>query len=215
MAVLLSAFYLSAFASAPAVYVYDSFGPGNTYSNTRWLVEGSNGPHAYQAHAENFVPGISGNLSQIQLATAVLGTDPFSNFFIAQDNGSGIPGSILESFNNVANVDGLLTIDSVTTPLLQAGQKYWFCDEPADPDSYAAWYENSQGLTGNWAFEPSEWNWYNVGTAGYSDSVFSISVVPVPEPSNVALVLLSAGILAVPGWRRSHNLAPVYGNSEC
>lgn len=192
-------FHFSAFAST-TVFVYDSFGPGNTYSTTRWLVEGTAGPHGYQGHAESFVPNISGYLNQVQVATLLEGGWPTSNFFIAQDSGSGIPGTTLESFNNVSNGNGLLTLNSVSTPLLQAGQKYWLCDEPVAPSTYTGWYFNSQGFTGNYAFETTQGSWFP-GSSGQTDSVFSISVVPVPEPSDAALVLLGAGLLVARSQR--------------
>ena len=170
-----------------------------TYSNVHWVVGGTSSMYGYQAHAEYFVPSTSGYLSQIQLATIVEGGVPQSDISIAQDNGSGLPGTILESFNNVTDANnGILTINSLTTPLLQAGQTYWLCDRPAASSTFTGWYMNNQGLTGHDAFATtqSSQNWFNLGASGTADSVFSISVIPVPEPSTAGFVLLGAGFWA-------------------
>lgn len=184
-----------------AIYVFDSFGAGMTYSNVHWVVSGTAAPtFGYQAHAEYFVPNVSGYLSQIQLATLVESGLPESDFSIAQDNGSGLPGTALESFNNIIDTaNGILTLNSITTPLLQAGQKYWLTDRPVATDTITAWYENNQGLTGDDAFATtgSGENWYNLGAASTADSVFSISVVPVPEPSSAGLLLLATALWAI------------------
>ncbi len=204
--ILLPALQSATFANP--VLVYDSFGSGNSYSSVHWLVEGTSGPHGYQGHAEFFVPNISGYLDQIQVATdanIVAGGQPFSNFFIAQDNGSGVPGSILESFDNLSVPTGVLTINSVATPLLQAGQTYWLCDEPTDPGTVTGWYENNQGLTGDDAFETTgPGSWTTLGASSETDSVFSISVTPVPEPSTVGLLFLSV-LLAGRRYRITKN----------
>lgn len=194
-AILSPTFHFSAFATTP-VYVYDSFGPGGSYSNLHWLIEGSSGSEGYQGHAESFVPAISGYLSEIQLATLPETGSPNSNFSIAEDNGSGLPGTILESFNNLQNPIGFMTINSVTTPLLQAGQTYWICDQPSAANTVTSWYWNSQGLTGNDAFATTGTgeSWNNGGAAGTGDAVFAVTVVPIPEPSTASLILLGAGL---------------------
>jgi hypothetical protein len=177
--------------------VYNSFGPGNTYnSGIVWAVGGAAASGGYRGQAEYFVPGISGNLTTIQLATLQLGGSKLSNFFIAQDDGNGIPGTILESFLSVQNANGLMTINSATQPLLQAGQKYWLCDEPTADNSYNGWYQNSQGVANGFAFERSQWGWSFVGAPAPSSGVFSVAVAPVPEPSVAGLAVLGIGVLA-------------------
>jgi hypothetical protein len=193
--ILLPAFNFSASATS-ATLVYSSFGPGSTYnSGADWIVGGSASLHGYQGHAEYFVPGFSGYLSQIQVGTKVLGGVALSDFFIAQDNGSGIPGAVLENFSNVSDPNGVLTLNSVTTPLLQAGQKYWLCDEPADPNTYTGWCLNSRSITNGYATETSQGGWFALASSPVASCVFSISAVPVPEPSTAGLVFVGAGLL--------------------
>ena len=200
------AFCFSASAQGP-VYVYNSFGPGNTYEyGGGWVVAGSDGipgGTGYLGTAEYFVPDISGNLNEIQLATFFMSGSAVCNFYIAQDNGSGIPGAILESFTGVPTPNGILTIDSVAKPFLQSGQKYWLCDEPAYANTGTLWMLNTQGVANDFALETAEWAWHPASPDGATDGVFSISVIPVPEPSAAALLLSATAVVL---WRRRRRL---------
>jgi len=184
------------------VVVFDSFGPGNTYnSGIDWAVGGAATSGGYRGQAEVFIPGISGYLSTIQLATIRLSGSGFSNFFIAQDDGSGIPGVILETYSSVLNANGLLTLNSAAQPLLQAGTKYWLCDEPTASNSFNGWYQNNQGYASGFAFERSQWGWSSV-TGPPNSGVFRVSVIPVPEPSITGLAALGAGCILFLRFRK-------------
>jgi len=177
------------FAASP-VAVFDSFGPGGTYNTTvGWGVTGASSSGGYRGQAEWFVPGTSGNLNAITLAMYTQGVSPRDNFFIAQDNGSGIPGTILESYLNISTPYGLLTLNSSSQPLLRAGTKYWLCAEPTDSTTVTAWFENNQNYTPGYAFERSQWGWSAVTDPTHSppSGVFRVTVTPVPEPSTLAL----------------------------
>jgi len=173
------------------VVVFNSFGPGNTYgSGIVWAVSGASVSGGYRGQAEFFTPATSGYLSSVLLATYHISGSGLSNFYIAQDNGNGIPGNILESFTDVLNASsGFVTLNSTVKPLLQAGTEYWLCDEPAADYSYNAWYQNNQGYAPGSAFERSEWSWSAIPGAENS-GVFRVSVTPVPEPSVTGLVIL-------------------------
>jgi hypothetical protein len=176
------------------VVVFDSFGPGNTYlSSVVWGVSGASTSGGYRGQAEWFLPGISGNLSSVVLATFRSSGSGRSNFYLAQDNG-GIPGTILESYLNVQNnPNGLLTLTSAGQPLLQAGTKYWLADEPADLTTVNGWFENNQSFTNGFAFERSQWGWQAADHA--ASGVFRVSVTPVPEPTAFALIGLGVCLL--------------------
>lgn len=189
---------------ATTVYVYNSFGPGNTYnSGVVWAVSGAAASSGYRGQAEFFVPSISGSLSTIQLATYLVSGSHLSNFYLAQDSGSGVPGAILESWMNVQNVNGLLTLNPTTQLLLQAGQEYWLCDEPAAANSFNGWFENNQNIANGFAFETAEWSWGAITDHAPPSGVFSVSVTPVPEPTTTALILLGIVLLARRGRRNS------------
>ncbi len=181
--------------SRAQVVAYNSFGPGNSYnSGIVWAVSGASTSGGYRGQAQFFTPDISGYFYSVMLATYHVSGSGLSNFYLAQDSGSGTPGTILESFTSVANVNGLLTLDSTATPLLQAGTNYWICDEPTAGNSYNGWYENSQGVTG-FAFERSEWSWSAIPSPSPGSGVFEVNVTPVPEPSALALCILCGSCL--------------------
>jgi hypothetical protein len=181
---------------APVV-VYNSFGPGNSFiSNVGWGVSGASSSLGYRGQAETFVPGISGSLSSIQLAMFHSSGSGRSNFYLAEDNGSGLPGTILESYLNVFSPGGVLTLSSSTQSLLQAGVKYWVEAEPADATTVSGWYENNQSIANGFAFESSQGAWGWVTPPAPPSGVFRISVTPVPEPSTLGLVCLGGYFLS-------------------
>jgi hypothetical protein len=191
---------LPARAAVAPVIVFDSFGPGNSFLNSVvWGVSGASTSYGYRGQAEWFVPTISGYLSSFTLATYRQSGSGLSDFYIAEDSGSG-PGTIMESFLDTANnPNGLLTINSTVQPLLQAGVKYWLCDEPADSTTSNGWYENNQNYLPGFAFETSPWSWSVVNPPYVPPSgVFRVTVIPVPEPSIAGLLAFGVFLLARP-----------------
>jgi hypothetical protein len=193
-------FNSSLWSCAAPVYIYNSFGPGNTFnSGVVWAVSGASTSGGYRGQAEFFVPSVSGYLNTIQLATYHVSGSQLSDFFIAQDNGSGTPGPILESWTGTQNnANGILTLNPSTQLLLQAGQEYWLCDEPSAANSYNGWYENTQQIINGFAFERSQGGWSAFTDTAHSppSGVFSVTVTPVPEPSITALTLLGLVLFA-------------------
>jgi hypothetical protein len=160
-----------------------------------WGVSGASTAGGYRGQAEWFVPGISGNLSSVVLATYQSSGSGRSNFYLAEDSG-GIPGTILESYLNVQNnANGLLTLTSGGQPLLQAGTKYWLGDEPADATTVNGWFENNQSYTNGFAFERSQWGWQATSDPSHS-GVFRVSMTPVPEPATFALISMGFCLVA-------------------
>jgi len=186
-------------AAAQTVVVFDSFGAGNSYNTSvAWGVSGGATSGGYRGQAEWFVPDASGNLTASTLAMFQQGGTGRVNYFMAQDNGSGIPGTILETYNNTLTPTGLLTLNSSTHPFLQAGLTYWLCAEPADSTTSNAWFENNQGRALGFAFERSQWGWSAVNPGlNLNSGVFRISVTPVPEPTTCGLVALGFCLLAL------------------
>jgi hypothetical protein len=165
--------------TTPPVIVFDSFGPGWRYNQQIVsAISGADTSYGYISHTEYFTPSTSGNFSNAVLATYHVSGSLLSNFFITSDDFGG-PGTILESFLNVPNnANGLLTLNSVAHPFLEAGRSYYLADEPADPTSLNGWY---------WASQPSD------------NCVFRISAIPVPEPA-VASLAIAGLCLAARRW---------------
>jgi hypothetical protein len=178
---------ISVIGETPVV-VFNSFGPNNGYNHgVVWGVTGGSSSGGYRGQAEWFVPSASGTLSSFTLPTFRQSGSGRSNFFIAQDDGSGThPGTILESFLNTANNNnGLFTLTSIGKPLLEAGATYWLCDEPADATTVNGWFEG-QSYAPGFAFERAPWSWDFVAS-GPPSGVFSVSVLQVPEPATLLL----------------------------
>ena len=182
-----------------AVYVYNSFGPGNTFvTYADWGIQGASASGGYVGHGELFVPTLSGNLQSVQLALVTLsGGTSVANFYVAANNG-GTPGPVLASFMNVvapASSSGsfLVTLNSVTQPLLQAGTTYWLYGEPAASTTAIGWLVNNQGYANNYAQENPPGVWTSGPVTFGANGVFDVSVTPVPEPSIAGLLILGAG----------------------
>jgi hypothetical protein len=185
----------SSWAQTPVV-VYDSFGPGDTYrSSTVFPVQGSDTSPGYRGHAEWFVPAISGNFYSALLANVRIAGTGRSNFFLAEDSGFNTPGTILESFLG-RGASAAQALNSTVRPPLVAGVKYWLCAEPSDTLSFSGWFENNQGVTPGYATEAAPWSWSTLTAYAPPSGVFRVSVIPVPEPTSVALISLGLLVMA-------------------
>ncbi len=178
------------------VYVYNSFGPGNTYvTYADWGVFGASSPGGFVGHAESFVPSVSGNLETLQVAVGQLsGGTGLVNFSVAADSG-GTPGATLESFMNVlappsSSSSFLVTMNSITQPLLQAGSTYWLCAEPAEATTAIGWFVNNQGYANEYSQESPPGVWTSAPVIIGANGVFDVAVIPVPEPSMARLAML-------------------------
>jgi len=206
------AFVVLAGISIPShaqVIVFDSFGPGNTYGGVVWGVSGAaSAAPGYRGQAEFFTPAVSGDLDSIEVATYHVSGSDLSDFYIAQDNGSGILGANLESFLNVQNVDGLLTLDSTPDVLLQAGTEYWLCDVPAASTSYNGWYQNDQGQANGFAYERSPSGW--MSASGADSGVFEITVTCFPDKAwTMELGIMSGCCILLFRGRKEHLVFPL------
>lgn len=195
-------------AVQPPVFVYNSFGPGNTYTTyADWGVSGASGPGGFVGHAESFVPTVSGNLEALQVAVGQLSSGTgLANFFVAANSG-GTPGVKLESFMNVlaspsSSSSLLVTMNSITQPLLQAGTTYWLCAEPAQNTTAIGWFVNNQGYSNEYAQESPPGMWTSAPVTIGANGVFDVSVIPVPEPSIVGLAILGSGFVSICRLRR-------------
>ena len=128
-------------SSASAAVVYSDFAAGQSYvSGQGWTVQQS------QYIAGDFTPIADYTLTSITLAFGYFSnsTDTFN--FALTSNASGSPGTVIESWTTqAATIFGqpdLMTLNSVGSVPLVAGQTYWITAESATASANGAWNLN-------------------------------------------------------------------------
>lgn len=137
--------------------VFNSFGPSKSYRTTNaWAVIPA-------AHAEWFIPQISGKLTEITLAIEPDdgNTHPGNaTVFIATDK-RGFPKRTLETFTVApGSPGGLATLQSVRQPQLKAGAKYWLA---VRSEGGWRWHFNNQSVIHNAVREIQHGRWASAG----------------------------------------------------
>jgi hypothetical protein len=109
-------------------------------------------------------------------------------------------GTTLESWNHATTAVGwtpvLETLESVTHPLLSAGQTYWIVAESSEPafvDPVWVAAGNGPSYTVGFIDFQSSPNWQVGLTSGPPGIV--INAAPVPEPATLALLLLGVPLV--------------------
>ncbi len=185
---------LPSLSGAPVV-VFSNYGPGDTFNTAvGWGINGSAiQPYGYRGQAQRFTPGITGNLSSIELALYRWSGSGRSNISLVEDAGGYPTGTVLETFPYVlSSAHTLLT--SATQPLLEAGLTYWVRAEPYDTTTSSGWYYNNQGAATTFGFSFSPGVWQIMPPPAPSDGVFRVSVIPVPEPGTCCFLMLALAI---------------------
>lgn len=159
--------------------VFNAFGPGGTFRpTTLWGV-------GRDAHAEWFVPTLSGNLSEIVAAIDPIGGNPRpgkATIFLAEDR-NGFPGRTLESFSVRPDAaTNLLTLKSVKQPMLESGVKYWL---GARSKGNWRWHFNDQNVVHNSARETGRNKWASAGDYCYIGA-FSVRISTNAPPQTAA-----------------------------
>jgi hypothetical protein len=209
-----SLFLLSALGllliSSPAntAIIHNNFGSGDSFNASNfWRASTFENPSSVlpgKDLASPFTP--SGNdffLDQIEIAVRLEAGPNLLDVWIMSDN-SNSPGSILESFDFAGDVPGsadIISKNSVSRPVLNAGTKYWIALSTAsgDPNNTSVdWYLTDPEVLDTMAFrnpEGGSWSAYTTTV-----SAFRISGTPVPIPG--AIWLLSSGLIGLIGLRR-------------
>ena len=204
----------AALAAAPAPAaaqptLFDTFGPGLSYSAFNYGVNGAGDSQAFR-----FVPSASAPLGQITVALGRTGAAQTATVFTLFEGASSTSlGRQLEVFTvpNVAPpaltppfTGVTVTFTSVAQPLLTAGQGYWLAySEP----------EAANGASSLWFFSPLGVTAPRIHFNGAVDPravlpAFRVeaAVAVVPEPATFGLVAVgvavAGGVAAQSGRRR-------------
>lgn len=201
---------VSVSATAAPVVVYSSFGSGDSFNtNTSWLIDGSSPPE-YQAIASPFVvTGGSFSLDKIEVAVKSMASDPMVVYLRANTPGM-LPGNVVESFTIPSDVmttlqsgPAILSIDSVTHPVMVDGLYYWLAIEPGTSGTNARWHYSSPVMAVMVGYDLGT-GWSKAGGVAPAYRV-TATFVPVPEPTTLGL--LGLGALALVGRARRHRAA--------
>jgi hypothetical protein len=199
---------LSIFAALPArskadpIVIYNNFGPGQTYGPDAWAAVGPTNPVFPGVQSEvalSFTPTTTSTFDAVLLPLAYnFGTNSVNVSLTA--DASGHPGTTLESFS----LTGLPTfptgavyqLNSVTDPLLTAGDTYWITFSPGASDTLASWFQNSTGVIG-FSGSSDGGNTWNVSANPAPTMEVEGQLLVTPEPSS--LVMLAVGMCTM-GW---------------
>lgn len=191
---------------ARAGVIFNDFGAGDAYNCcTGWTVSGISSPVGAELDVANlFTAAISGTVSQIDLALALVSGDGGATVSLWTDN-AGLPGSELGAWGVTATPGfgsccAIVTIPGLGAPNLVAGQSY-FMVMVADTTSWDAWNWNSQGVNGLVMYNENGGGWTSEGTTTLGAFDVLSGGVGVPEPAT--MTLLGAGLLLVLARKRA------------
>jgi hypothetical protein len=194
-------------ATGPTVAVYDNFGPGSAHKvNSGRTVLGPSYP-TQQELAVRFVPSVSGDLSEVDVAGAFVAGSNYVILNIASDSG-GVPGSTLTPLADIhflgsgGDPSGSYQAGVVSGSLpITAGTAYWIVATAGASNTDTVWDGTTNTL-------PGDVYLYNIkdGTGWHNDpsgvtASLRVLAVTVPEPS-AALASLWAGSLLLLRRRR-------------
>ena len=187
---LVGAIVLTPAERANSALLTSTFGPGDSFLGGSYLIGNS---LFQQEIAAAFAPEVTATLDTIRVAAFFdSGLNDFT-VYIAPDI-EGEPGSPLESFTNLSlgAVPGILTLNSISHPLLAADTRYWVVmTAPQLVNSQGEWNLNDQGFGGVLArnfFGSFVWT----PDPGPTPA-FDVSGAVVPEPST--FLVTSAGLV--------------------
>ena len=207
--ILTSVGILTLLFAVPAVSRADSvlftnFGAGFSYNTGIGNVVGFDGNR--YAQGDTFTPTAGADFSSLDIALSCFSACP-DNLSVSLDaNKGGTPGAALESFSVsgaslgvFGNNNAPLVLNSVLMPLLTAGTEYWVTVS-SDPNDSIAWNLNSTGDTSSEAMSTDGGTtWF--APSGLTPNAYQVNgttlVSPVPELSNLNLMLVGLGLVLV------------------
>ena len=179
-------------SSAHADVVYSNLSGAGTYDiNSVHTVRGANvSVNGRLAAAVAFTPTAPFTLDSIDLGLSSDENPAFPDDMMVAltDSNSGLPGSVIESLGTVsgfppigASDSFLATATSASHPLLEAGVEYFVVVSAADPDAFAFWYWNNQGVLGFFRQREVTDPW--VEQADSTQPAFRVNGTEVPAPA--------------------------------
>jgi hypothetical protein len=172
----------------------DLFGPGIAIGLVPF-----GGPYNYAGIG--FTPSQTYTFDSTELAISLSsGPNALNAFLMGSSN--GLPSGVLESFdlNGAMSTDrspSLVTIDSVTHPLLDAGMQYWIV-AAGGPQTFASWQQNVRNDMGPNVSGPSLTSLVRDPDTNVIEAYQVDGTTVVPEPQS--WMLTAAGALCLI-WR--------------
>ena len=179
--------------------------PNNLYDCcTGWTISGTGTLGSYQAVATEFMSGLTGSISEIDIGVGIVTGD--NSFYAAlYTDAGGALGTQLGRWDGLAATQsfggccGLISITGINGINLTANMSYFLVVGPEDPSStlWGAWNLNNTGVTSQQLFSTDGGDTWNNGgeqTAGAFQVLGSSGGGgTTPEPSS--LVLLGTGLV--------------------
>lgn len=161
----------------------DSFGPGIAIGLVPFT-------GTFNYAGVGFTPGQNYDLDSLELAVSLTSGPNVLDVYVMSSLG-GLPDQVLESFalaNQLTPVaaTGLVTIDSIVHPELEAGQQYWVV-AAGGPTTFAFWQQNVHGIEGPNVSGTSLTTLVRDSDANVIEAL-DVNGTVVPEPGNAMLV---------------------------
>jgi hypothetical protein len=166
----------------------DFFGPGIAIGLVPFV-------GAFNYAGIGFTPSQTYTFDSTELAISLSSGPNVLNVYL-MGNSSGLPSGVLESFDlngalSTTPGTSLVTIDSVTHPLLDAGTQYWIV-AAGGPDTYASWQQNVHGAMGPNVSGPSLASFVRDSDTNVIEAYQVDGTTVVPEPQSWMLTAVGA-----------------------